>query len=110
MAALHAQAVEPRTRDAERTREVILRAAMGEFAAKGLGGARIDAIAERAGINKRLMYYYFGSKDDLFLAVLELTYADIREAEKALRLENLEPATAIRRLVEFTWDYYLANP
>lgn len=101
---------ETRTRDAERTQQAILCAAVAEFSDAGLGGARMERIAERAGVNKRLLYYYFGSKDDLFLAVLEQTYADIREAEKALRLENLDPATAIRRLVEFTWDYYLANP
>lgn len=101
---------ETRTRDADRTQQAILSAAVAEFSDAGLGGARVERIAERAGVNKRLLYYYFGSKDDLFLTVLEKTYADIREAEKALRLENLEPATAIRRLVEFTWDYYLANP
>ena len=101
---------EPRTRDADRTQQAILRAAVAEFSDAGLGGARVERIAERAGVNKRLLYYYFGSKDDLFLAVLEQTYADIREAEKALRLEQPEPTTAIRRLVEFTWDYYLANP
>jgi AcrR family transcriptional regulator len=101
---------ETRTRDADRTQRAILRAAVAEFSDAGLGGARVERIAERAGVNKRLLYYYFGSKDDLFLAVLEQTYADIREAEKALRLEKLDPATAIRRLVEFTWDYYLANP
>ena len=101
---------ETRTRDADRTQQAILRAAVAEFSDAGLGGARVERIAERAGVNKRLLYYYFGSKDDLFLAVLEQTYADIREAEKALRLEKLEPTTAIRRLVEFTWDYYLANP
>ena len=101
---------ETRTRDADRTQQAILQAAVAEFADAGLAGARVERIAERAGVNKRLLYYYFGSKDDLFLAVLEQTYADIREAEKALRLENLEPATALRRLVEFTWDYYLANP
>lgn len=101
---------EARTRDADRTQQAILQAAVAEFADAGLAGARVERIAERAGVNKRLLYYYFGSKDDLFLAVLEQTYADIREAEKALRLENLEPATALRRLVEFTWDYYIANP
>lgn len=99
-----------RTRDAERTRLQILRAAMTEFAGQGLGGARIDAIAERAGINKRLIYYYFGAKDDLFLAVLELTYADIREAELELHLDAASPADAVRRLVAFTWDHFLAHP
>ncbi len=85
-------------------------AARDEFAQHGLGGARMDRIAERAQLNKRLIYYYFTSKDDLFLAVLEGTYADIREAEKHLHLTNLPPAQAIRRLTEFTWDYYLEHP
>lgn len=101
---------ETRTRDADRTQQAILQAASDEFSDAGLGGARMEKIAERAGVNKRLLYYYFGSKDDLFLAVLEKTYADIRKAEMELRLENLDPATAIKRLVEFTWDYYLATP
>ncbi len=99
-----------RTRDADRTQQAILRAAMGEFAEAGLGGARIDSIAERAGINKRLIYYYFTSKDGLFLAVMEQTYADIRQAERELQLETAPPADALRRLVVFTWEHYLAHP
>ncbi|HEY0856946.1 MAG TPA: TetR/AcrR family transcriptional regulator [Albitalea sp.] len=105
-----ASVVELRTRDADRTQQEILAAAMAEFAASGLGGARIDAIAERAGVNKRLIYYYFGNKEDLFLAVLEQTYADIRQAEQALHLETANPADAVRRLVAFTWNHYLAHP
>lgn len=105
-----AHAVELRTRDADRTQHEILRAAMHEFAASGLGGARIDGIAERAGVNKRLIYYYFGGKDELFLAVLEQTYADIRDAERELHLERLSPPDAVRRLVSFTWEHYLAHP
>ena len=101
---------EVRTRDADRTQQTILRAAMDEFSQAGLGGARVDGIAERAGVNKRLIYYYFGSKERLFLAALETTYADIREAERALRLESLEPPEAVRRLVEFTWRHYLKHP
>ena len=99
-----------RQRDADRSREAILAAARAEFAALGLGGARVDRIAERAGLNKRLIYYYFENKDALFLAVLEDTYLDIREAEKQLHLTDLPPADAIRRLTEFTWNYYLAHP
>ncbi|MEP7058555.1 MAG: TetR/AcrR family transcriptional regulator [Caldimonas sp.] len=110
MSALSAEVVELRTRDADRTQQSILRAAMVEFADKGLGGARVDAIAERAGINKRLIYYYFDGKDQLFLAVLEQTYADIRTAEKALHLESADPVDAIRRLVAFTWNHYVAHP
>jgi AcrR family transcriptional regulator len=101
---------ELRTRDADRSQQEILRAAMSEFHERGLGGARIDSIAERAGVNKRLIYYYFGSKEELFLAVLEQTYADIRSAEHALHLETANPAYAVRRLVAFTWDHYLAHP
>ena len=110
MPARAAQVVAFRSRDADRTQEQILRAAMAEFAAAGLGGARIDAIAERAAVNKRLIYYYFANKDELFLAVLERTYADIREAEQALHLESLPPLQALRALVVFTWDHYLAHP
>src|SRR6195952_4521621 len=103
-------APEARTRDADRTQQAILRAAMSEFADKGLGGARMEGIAERAGINKRLIYYYFGNKEALFLSALEATYADIRDAERALQLESLSPTDAVRRLVSFTWEHYLAHP
>ena len=99
-----------RTRDADRTQQEILSAAMTEFHERGLGGARIDSIAQRAGVNKRLIYYYFGSKEGLFLAVLEKTYADIRNAERAQHLETANPADAVRRLVAFTWNHYLAHP
>jgi AcrR family transcriptional regulator len=110
MPAQAAAVVELRTRDADRTQQEILRAAMDEFSERGLGGARIDSIAERAGVNKRLIYYYFGAKDELFLAVLEQTYADIREAERDLHLETANPADAVRRLVAFTWNHYLTHP
>jgi AcrR family transcriptional regulator len=105
-----ATVVEFRTRDADRTQQEILRAAMSEFADHGFGGARIDAIAERAGVNKKLIYYYFEGKDELFLAVLEQTYADIRAAERDLHLEASAPLQAIESLVEFTWRHYLAHP
>jgi AcrR family transcriptional regulator len=99
-----------RGRDADATRQRILKAAKAEFARLGLGGARVDAIAERAKANKRMIYHYFAGKDDLFRAVLEDAYADIRGAERALRLEEREPEDAIRTLVEFTFGYYLKNP
>jgi AcrR family transcriptional regulator len=105
-----ATVVDFRPRDADRTRERILRAAMAEFAAHGFGGARMEAIAERSGVDKKLIYYYFDNKDELFLAVLEQTYADIRAAERELHLEQIEPIEAIRALVAFTWRYYLAHP
>jgi len=98
------------TRDPEQTRARILDAAKAEFARVGLGGARVDRIAQEAGANKRMLYYYFGNKEDLFLAVLEGAYEHIRSAEKGLRLEEVDPPEAIRRLVTFTWTYYLEHP
>ena len=100
----------PKTRDAERSRAVIMNAALEEFALFGLGGARIDRIAERSNLNKRLIYYYFTDKDQLFQAVLESAYEQIREKEKELNLQSLEPTAAVRTLVEFTWNYYLDHP
>ena len=101
---------EERLRDADRSQSTILAAARDEFAEFGLGGARVDRIAERAGLNKRLIYYYFEDKERLFQAVLEQAYRDIRAEETKLHLAELEPAAAVRRLIEFTWDYYLAHP
>jgi AcrR family transcriptional regulator len=98
------------SRDPERTRQRILAAATEEFARFGLGGARVDRIAARAGANKRMLYYYFSDKDNLFLAALERSYSEIRAAERGLQLEHLAPHLALRRLVEFTWDYFLAHP
>lgn len=97
-------------RDPEATKRSILEAAVKEFSTYGLGGARVDRIAERAGANKRMLYHYFGNKDELFLAALEETYTDIRNAERKLDLENVDPVESIRRLVLFTWDYYQENP
>jgi TetR/AcrR family transcriptional regulator len=97
-------------RDPDATRARILDAAVAEFAAKGLGGARVDEIAARAGANKRMLYHYFGNKDDLFLAALERVYEEIRAAEQALDLELLPPLAAMRALVEFTFDYFTLRP
>jgi AcrR family transcriptional regulator len=110
MPAKPATIVDFRPRDADRTRAQILRAAMAEFAGHGFGGARMEAIAERSAVNKKLIYYYFAGKDELFLAVLEHTYADIRAAERELHIEQSDPLEAIRALVGFTWRYYLAHP
>ncbi len=99
-----------RGRDPEGTRARILAAATREFSRHGLGGARVDRIAERAGANKRMLYYYFGDKDALFLAVLEQTYEDIRCAEQELHLLDASPVEGVVRLVEFTWRYYLDHP
>lgn len=103
-------AAEERLRDADRSQSTILAAARDEFAEFGLGGARMDRIAERAALNKRLIYYYFADKETLFQAVLEQAYRDIRSEEENLHLMDLEPAVAIKRLIEFTWDYYLRHP
>jgi AcrR family transcriptional regulator len=97
-------------RDAEATKRRILQAARSEFARFGLGGARIERIAKAARTNKRMLYYYFGNKEGLFLAALEATYDDIRAAERRLHMEALEPLEAIERLVRFTWDYFVAHP
>jgi AcrR family transcriptional regulator len=99
-----------RTRDADRSQQAILAAARDEFHECGLGGARVDRIAERAGVDKKLLYYYFENKDRLFQAVLEDTYRGIREAEQQLHLLELPPADALRALTAFTWNYYLEHP
>ena len=97
-------------RDPERTRARILEAARAEFARDGLGGARVDRITARAGSNKRMIYYYFGNKEALFLAALESAYEHIRKAEQSLKLTDLDPVEGMRRMVRFTWNYYLAHP
>lgn len=97
-------------RDPARTRETILQAAQDEFAAKGLFGGRVNQIAKEAGANKRMIYHYFGSKEGLYLAVLEQVYAGLRGEEQTLHLDHLEPRMAIRRLVEFNFDYSRAHP
>ena len=97
-------------RDAGATRRDILAAATVEFSRKGLGGARVDAIALRAKANKRMIYHYFGSKEKLFTAVLEEAYGAIRSAELDLPLSELAPEEALESLMRFTWDYYLAHP
>jgi AcrR family transcriptional regulator len=97
-------------RNPARNQERILKAATEEFARYGLGGARVDRIAARAGANKRMLYYYYGNKEDLFLTVLEARYAHIRRAELGLHLLDLDPVQGMRRMVEFTWSYYLKHP
>ncbi len=103
-------AVKTKIRDADATKARIMAAAKKEFAKNGLGGARVDVISERAKANKRMIYHYFGSKEDLFQAVLEAAYLDIRTAEQKLELEDLPPRDALETLVRFTWTYYLKNP
>jgi len=99
-----------RVLDAERTREGILAAAHEEFVAHGLSGARVDAIADRTATTKRMIYYYFASKEGLFRAVLERAYSGIRALETTLDLDGLPPVEALRKLTEFTFDYHADNP
>ncbi|MEX3007767.1 TetR/AcrR family transcriptional regulator [Hoeflea sp. TYP-13] len=99
-----------RIRDADATQKRILSAAQKEFAKNGLAGARVDVIAERAKANKRMIYHYFESKENLFQRVLEDAYLDIRSAEQKLELDHLAPEEALEALVTFTWNYYLKNP
>lgn len=98
------------TRDPEGTRARILAAATEEFARYGLGGARVDRIAEAAGTNKRMLYYHVGNKESLYLAVLEGAYEHIRVTERTLSLETLNPPDAIARLIGFTWRYFIDHP
>jgi AcrR family transcriptional regulator len=99
----------PRTNDPERTMANILEVATAEFGEKGLAGARIDEIAEATHTSKRMIYYYFGSKEGLYLAVLEESYRRMRAIEGRLNLDDLEPEAALRRLVEFTFDHHASN-
>lgn len=99
-----------RQRDAARTRAEILEVATEEFARLGYTGARIDEIAARIRTTKRMIYYYFGGKEQLFTAVLERAYAGIRQLEQGLEVEHLDPAAAIRRLAELTFDHHEAHP
>jgi len=92
-------------RNPEATKASILAAARLEFAERGIDGARVDNIAKRAGSNKQLVYYYFGSKDDLYKAALEAAYADIRNLERELDLTALPPREAMVRLIDFSLDY-----
>jgi AcrR family transcriptional regulator len=103
-------AEQKRPRNPDDTKRRILAAAKVEFAKKGLGGARVDDIAARAKANKRMMYHYFGNKDDLFSHVVEHAYAEFREREAALELDTLEPVAAIKALIAFIWKYFLDNP
>ena len=99
-----------RTNDPQRTMANIVEVATKEFADKGLSGARIDEIAALTHTSKRMIYYYFTSKEGLYVAVLEDAYRRIRSIEATLNLDDLEPEAALRKLVGFTFDYQLANP
>jgi AcrR family transcriptional regulator len=103
-------AVPGRQRDAERTQREILDVATREFAERGFAGARVDEIAARTRTTKRMIYYYFGSKERLFVAVLQRAYAAIRAAEQTIEVDHLDPLAAIRRLAELTFDHHESHP
>lgn len=99
-----------RTRDAEGTRQRILLAAIEEFAEHGLSGARIDSIAQRSNANMRMIYHYYGNKEELYVYVLEHVYQEIRESEASLNLSNLDPFEAMMKLFNFTFDHFESHP
>ncbi|TPG21711.1 TetR/AcrR family transcriptional regulator [Sphingomonas koreensis] len=99
----------PRTNDPERTRANIVAVATEEFAKHGLSGARVDRIAEQTHTSKRMLYYYFKSKEGLYRAVLYSYYEKLRSAEANLELGAKTPMIALRELVEFTFDYHVEN-
>ena len=99
-----------RRRDAVRTRQEILDVATSEFADRGYAGARVDEIAARTRTTKRMIYYYFGGKEQLYVEVLERAYATAREAERAVDVDHLDPRAAIRRLAELTFDHHESHP
>jgi AcrR family transcriptional regulator len=100
----------PRRRNADATRDKILRAALIEFSEHGLPATSTDDIAKRSGVNKRMIYYYFGSKEGLYLAALESVFENLVALEKQIEVAHLEPAAAIEALINLKIDYYLANP
>jgi AcrR family transcriptional regulator len=105
-----AQPAPTRHRDPEQTRADILDVATREFAEQGYAGARVDQIAARTRTTKRMIYYYFGGKEQLWIAVLERAYAGIRAAEQSIDVEHLDPVSAIRRLAELTFDHHDSHP
>ena len=99
-----------KSRNPEATRAAILQAALEEFSEVGLSGARVDRIAERAGVSKPMIYEYLGDKHSVYAAALREAYVQIRRGEMELELDTLEPEDAIRSLVHFTMDHFWNNP
>ncbi|WP_029002044.1 TetR family transcriptional regulator [Azohydromonas australica] len=97
-------------RDTEVVRASLLRAAASEFASRGFAGARLEAIAAEAGATRAMIYYYFGGREGLYIAVLENAYREIWLAEQAIDTDGLAPDQALRKLVEFRVDYYVNHP
>jgi len=110
MPAVPASVETDRVRDAARTRNEILDVATAEFAAHGYSGARVDEIAALTRTTKRMIYYHFGGKKQLYMAVLERAYREIRSAEQEVKVDHLDPVTAVRRIAEVTFDHHEAHP
>jgi AcrR family transcriptional regulator len=102
--------LDPGQRSPERRRRFLLESAITEFSTYGIGGARVDRIAQRANSNKAMVYHYFGSKEELYLAAMEHLYTGIRSAEDALVLDPVDPVGAMKALIAFTFRYYIDNP
>lgn len=96
--------------DSSAAKAAILAAARAEFSAKGMTGARVNEIAARAGVNKQLIYYYFGSKEDLYRTALEVVYTEIRTQERSLKLGDMKPEEAMATLIGFSFDYLARHP
>lgn len=96
--------------DPDRVRSNILAVARTEFAANGLSGARVDEIAAKTNTSKRMIYYYFGDKENLYRRALEAAYEEVRSGEQALELDHLEPVEALRHLAAFTFDHHSKHP
>ena len=99
-----------RRRDPDRTQNEILEVATREFAERGYSGGRVDEIAAQTRTTKRMIYYYFGGKEGLFIAVLQRAYARIRALEQQVDVNHLDPASAIRRVAELTFDHHESHP
>lgn len=104
-----AQSAVPRQRDSQRTQADILRVATTEFASNGFSGARVDKIADLTRTTKRMIYYYFGSKEGLYLRVMEVAYDVIRTLERQLDVDHLPPVEALRKLAESTYDHHTSH-
>jgi TetR/AcrR family transcriptional regulator len=98
------------TRNADATRTKILQAAISEFGERGFAAASTDDMAERCGVNKRMIYYYYGSKEGLYLAALEAVFEKLVAREREIKIEDVDPAVAIEAIINLKIDYYLENP
>jgi AcrR family transcriptional regulator len=97
-------------RNADRTREKILRAAIGEFATHGYSGARVERIRKRAGANTRMIYHYFGDKSRLYVAVLEHVIGELRQEEMHLEVDRIDPVEGLLQLFDFVDQHFTAHP